>query len=462
MHQFLPRKVGLEIVRGCNFTCRMCPVPLVMPNKAFHFMALDLIEKLCAEACESDHVKEFRLFNFGEPMAHPDFVQIIDIVDSYFTGRPTYVDVLTNGSLLHGPKAEAIARSTSLTALTVSFDGDGRKEVFEALRGPHYEKVINNMRDFADLVKHTDSKIVLKVNSIIPVNAMGDSSSLYSVPDYDKAVETLSALVEPIGYKVQPRTMHDYSGEYDLGIRGDIQHKPRGACATIETDQLYISSDGIAIPCCTSMNKTLNIGDANDMTLVEIMNSPAMNNLRHTLRIDRRHEIEGCKNCKVSVGGTHISRDRTSRFWLERNKKHPITDEAEKLAIFGEIELDHIAPSPKATEDAILRASASAGGAIIGYIDAVQHRNGSLVISGWAGDTVIGAPLSAFVPIIDGKEHTISSLRIVDRPGVAEHVGNKLFLKSGFELIVAGVTKAPQTFSIRVFNPRGISQEFRQ
>lgn len=364
--------------------------------------------------------------------------------------------------MLHGPKAETIARSTSLTALTVSFDGDGRREVFEALRGPHYEKVIINMRDFADLVKHTGSKIVLKVNSIIPVNAMGDSSSPYSVPDYDKAVETLSALVEPIGYKVQPRTMHDYSGEYDLGIRGDIQHKPRGACATIETDQLYISSDGIAIPCCTSMNKTLNIGDANDMTLVEIMNSPAMNNLRHTLRIDRRHEIEGCKNCKVSVGGTHISRDRTSRFWLERNKKHPITDEAEKLAIFGEIELDHIAPSPKATEDAILRASASAGGAIIGYIDAVQHRNGSLVISGWAGDTVIGAPLSAFVPIIDGKEHIISSLRIVDRPGVAEHVGNKLFLKSGFELIVAGVTKAPQTFSIRVFNPRGISQEFRQ
>lgn len=38
--RFKPYQVGIELVKGCNFTCQMCPVPLYCEESAWEFMSL--------------------------------------------------------------------------------------------------------------------------------------------------------------------------------------------------------------------------------------------------------------------------------------------------------------------------------------------------------------------------------------------------------------------------------------
>ncbi len=73
----LPRQIGIELVRGFNFSCQMCPVTTNAPRETdhFQFIELGLLEKLLprqprsAQILTADSVQQ-------QPIAAPEGSEI--------------------------------------------------------------------------------------------------------------------------------------------------------------------------------------------------------------------------------------------------------------------------------------------------------------------------------------------------------------------------------------------------
>ena len=64
MNQYKPQEIGIELVKGCNFSCQMCPVPLYREDQAWQFMPLELVEKIVSEIEANDSVKSHLVGSF--------------------------------------------------------------------------------------------------------------------------------------------------------------------------------------------------------------------------------------------------------------------------------------------------------------------------------------------------------------------------------------------------------------
>jgi MoaA/NifB/PqqE/SkfB family radical SAM enzyme len=100
------KTLGIEIVRGCNFRCRMYPVTAA--DSDFQFMDLKLLKLIVGKAKEAGSIDTVFFFNFGEPLAHPQFRNCLEIAYNSQAFRNTPVILHTNASLLMGDKAEAL------------------------------------------------------------------------------------------------------------------------------------------------------------------------------------------------------------------------------------------------------------------------------------------------------------------------------------------------------------------
>src|ERR1044072_1011078 len=127
------QSAGIELVRGCNFACPMCPVTsyeALEPHK-FQFIDLDLLRHFAEELDRHPSVRTVWFFHFGEPLAHPRYEECLSILHGSEVARNANVIQHTNGSLLHGARADAILDIPIIKNLVISFDGFGDRVSFE-------------------------------------------------------------------------------------------------------------------------------------------------------------------------------------------------------------------------------------------------------------------------------------------------------------------------------------------
>lgn len=433
---FRPTLIGIELVRGCNFECRMCPVPVLMPEKKFTFMPRDLVEECVAQIKSIQSVRHVYVFNFGEPMAHPDFVELIEYLDRELTplrkSRGLVVEMFTNGSLLRGPKADVLLRTNLLTSLILSFDGFGDKASFEKMRGPFYDKVIENVNEFGRRARSERPDLILRTNSIVPTSDEIGGSPAKSMTE---AKQELSEVFRQSGFEVHTRTLHDYAGDIDLSIKGSSAPAVRGSCHNVESDQVFVSANGKVLPCCSQMNEGLSVGDVRESNLIDIYNGPVMNDLRHMLRTNRRSEVKFCKDCKNGFYEGEFKQN----FWLERHQSHPITDASERAAIFEGIdpdrdadELSKLSIKLREAEPTVLAADRRSG-SIIGYVDLLEDEGGSVHVEGWAASLENRSPVDGIFGLTQAGELVKPmSVSARMRSGVGAAIGHPHLTRLGF------------------------------
>lgn len=329
--RFRTRTVGIELVRGCNFACRMCPVTADRRpgGSRPRFMSLDLVRRIADELEANPSVQTIWLFNFGEPLLHPGFEEILTLLHNSAVARNAFVILHTNASRLAGGKAEALLSVPLVKKLVFSFDGHDRAS-YEALRGPHYDAVLENIARFAAAARQRRPGLILATCTILP--RPGEVPALPSI-EADRAIAELKAVFDPLGVQVETRTMHDYSGNERLEVAGRRKAEVFGGCALVEDDALYITVDGRAQPCCAVYDPEFNVGVVGLRGLDELINGPELARIRHLLRLDRRHELDFCRNCALSLGG-YLTAEQLRAFWDERRRQDLLTDvdEAAHLA----------------------------------------------------------------------------------------------------------------------------------
>jgi len=144
-----PRMVIAGLSFACNAKCIHCiysEFPETKAMTAGQKLFMDMaVFKIVADECSRHPWNLLRLVGFGEPMMHPQFIEMV----AYAKNAGCNVGVITNGSLLDEKMAEMLLQ-TNIDAIDVSVDAFS-KETYELIRkGLSFEQLVQNVRILVD------------------------------------------------------------------------------------------------------------------------------------------------------------------------------------------------------------------------------------------------------------------------------------------------------------------------
>jgi radical SAM protein with 4Fe4S-binding SPASM domain len=255
-------------------------------------MDLGLFKKIVDE-CSRNGCFSVRLSWRGEPLVHPEFLEMIRYVKA---SRIREVNFLTNALCLDERMSEGLIRA-GVDWVTVSFDGIG--EVYEKIRKPAiYTEAIERLKTFQAIKKRLGlEKPVLKVQSIW--TAIKDNPKAYD--------DALS----PIADKVSVIANKDYHGD------GKIDHDPGYVCPTV-WQRLVVTCNGDVVQCICDAYEDNVVGNAREQSIREIWHGSGMKRVRDLMVLRDRLQLKPCTKCfegvryvkeKVALGDRKVTVD---------------------------------------------------------------------------------------------------------------------------------------------------------
>lgn len=271
-------KIGFDIVHGCQLRCVGCPNSTLTPSIKLIPIA-DF--RLCLGNIDVEHVKLFRLFNFGEPTFHPELPKLVEMVrDQAWTIG--CVEISTNGQYHPWDRIEAVFRTRALDRLIVSCDGDGTPEDYERLRPPSkWAKLLEFLKKARELQDKFSPMTRLVTRTIC------------EDPDTQ---QRWKELLKPLGWTPEfrewlllPQSLKNLSGRE--GKKGN------GLCSFMTSPRLYVDYDGTVVPCCMHP-KAFELGNLKNQKYSEIAQGKAKADKGHEL-LTEREKMPICSGCEL-------------------------------------------------------------------------------------------------------------------------------------------------------------------
>jgi len=278
-----------DVVGGCQLRCVGCPNSTLLPK-------VKRIEPEVFEHClgnvDVNHVHTLRLFNFGEPLLHPRFSEILKIVARQ-RWAAEHVEISTNAQFVYWDDFEAALRTGVLTKLVVSCDGDGSPEEYERLRPPSkWDKLIEFLERTSELRDRHCPQLELATRSIVQTW---------------EDMEAWRGIVEPRGWnaefrtwKALPEAAENMTGRAIQGARGictfvapseRFSHKYYG-----QLNQLYVDWDGTVVPCCVHPRAGV-FGSLQSQTFSDILAGAQRDAFLERMS-DQRQDMAICGECE--------------------------------------------------------------------------------------------------------------------------------------------------------------------
>jgi radical SAM protein with 4Fe4S-binding SPASM domain len=296
----LPVEYIVETTAKCNLYCPMCPRESHPQPKAD--MEEDIFERLVTQAGRT--AEHMMLIGLGEPLLDP---RIFDRIE--FCHQHSISTLLsTNGTLLDEKAATRILDSP-LEQITFSFDG-ARKETFEFYRkGANFERVRENFSRFARLKHERRSPLQIVVQM---VRMEGNASEVSEFLAFWRAMPG----VDQVRVKAdETNLLRPEAGHSAADWKYPCHYLWRGA--------VYVRHNGDIHPCCQSyMLDGAPIGNLASQGLIEIWDSPAMQEMRRLHATGRGGDVDICSRCCTTiphpalVAGSLLLHGRTVRRML--------------------------------------------------------------------------------------------------------------------------------------------------
>lgn len=134
-------RVYVEPTNACNLTCRTCVRNIW--QEAPGWMSRETFGRICAGLCAWEPRPTVFFGGFGEPLAHPDFIDMV--AAARLAGAQ--VELITNGILLEGKLAEEILRA-GVRTVWVSLDGVKEASYQDIRLGGYLGQVMGNLGEF--------------------------------------------------------------------------------------------------------------------------------------------------------------------------------------------------------------------------------------------------------------------------------------------------------------------------
>ncbi|RAW03486.1 radical SAM/SPASM domain-containing protein [Pseudochryseolinea flava] len=252
------KRVYLEISNICNVQCSFCPVV----EKDKKIMDLAEFETVLKDVAPLTEIVCLHLL--GEPLAHPKFSEILDICERY----NTQIDLTTNGILIKRYR-ERIIQSAAVRQVNFSIQAfkDNFPErdldpyllpIFEFTKSAHAsrpELYINyrlwnqqsNDADNEDVFQKIESNFDLQINRNV------ETGAIKSKRIWNKLYLHFDSRFEWPSFSLPHQGTHGR-------CHGTVNH-------------IGIHADGTVVPCCLDKNGAINLGNAKQQSLQDILNS---------------------------------------------------------------------------------------------------------------------------------------------------------------------------------------------
>lgn len=269
-----PRSVLMEPTNACNLRCIMCPAygEKVQRKRDIGFMSRNLWVKAIDEIGSWDANVNLDLHGAGEPLLHPDFLEMLAYAKSK---KDITVGFLSNATLLNREMASSII-DIGVDWICFSVDG-AEKHIFEHYRkGADFDLVEENIRYLLSIRKVD--------NPVISFNMVRHQEA-----DVMKFIDKWSGLVDVLNISI--KRPHVINGKSKLKLL-----KPCG----LLYQQLALSWTGKAGLCCEDFWLDHVTGQFPEESLHNIWHGHLLNNVRKKHETKRSDSVNLCRTCNAT------------------------------------------------------------------------------------------------------------------------------------------------------------------
>ncbi|WP_315114563.1 radical SAM protein [Clostridium intestinale] len=279
------KKIYIEITNVCNLSCSFCPETLRKPE----FIKIDAFSKIL------DDIKpygEYIYFHIkGEPLLHPELETLLDI--SFEKG--VKVNLTTNGTLITKVK-DILLNASSLRQINISlhsFDGNEKavnkeeyiNNVIEFSKEAREKKIITGLRLW-NLNENNNTNLKLNKNKEILEIIEREFNLQYKIED---------KISECRGIKISEYIYLNQDYEFNWPALTEDEDDGIGFCHGLR-NQIGILVDGTVVPCCLDGNGIIDLGNINNSSFSEIIESSRAKDITEGFS-NRRAVEELCRKC---------------------------------------------------------------------------------------------------------------------------------------------------------------------
>jgi tungsten cofactor oxidoreducase radical SAM maturase len=297
------QRAYIEVTSRCNLNCAMCVRQSWRDRQGR--MSADTFQAILKGLQAFPELKQVYFGGFGEPLLHPDLVNMVAQVHALGVG----VTITTNGLLLNRSRAEALFRA-GVDTLVVSLDSM-HVQAYRNTRGSNGRlRVLENIQGVHQLIR--DAGWRLPALGLEYVLTRSNQAELYQLPDLARQVGASFIIVTnllPHTRELAGEIVYDQDQPLRLGggwginragwIAWGTPRLPRmkwGAarqCRFVHESSIVIGWDGMVSPCYALMHSYLYyiygrrkevkryvLGSVNERSLAEIWTSEEDVNFR--------------------------------------------------------------------------------------------------------------------------------------------------------------------------------------
>ncbi|WP_167485784.1 radical SAM protein [Nocardia terpenica] len=299
----------------CNAKCKFCGV---WKYSRDGMLSTERWQEVFAELADFGlaHV----LFTGGEPMLYPDFLEIIEHVDSL--GARTAI--ITNGSLLDEGRVRRLAELQHLEQITVSLDSadPAVHDEVRKMRGL-FKRATTGMARLRAAAPH----VRLVVNTVVSASTASTVPDLLGLPVLPDLLR-----VFPVGLDmawldsldgIEENDWSNWAGEAKTEVLSadalaevrdhlrELTERAAAAGVTVELERLHhdgpftgecivpmghfvIQPDGDVYPCCHVQDEPNRIGRLSEQSVAEMLSGDAYRTCLHNLR---PVDLPACGRC---------------------------------------------------------------------------------------------------------------------------------------------------------------------
>ena len=245
------KKIYIEITNKCNLNCSFCPED----NREKKFISLKDFEQILINI--GDITDYIYLHVKGEPLFHPELEGILKLSRKY----NKQVNITTNGTILKS-KLNTILKN---------------KDIIRQINISLHSFKDNNLNDnYLVQVKESCEQLLEKTNIYISYRFWNISEKDNNIATYKKLIKLHNFDIEAdklINVESLKLTENLYLNKDSVFVWPSLENEyysAVGTCFGLRT-HVAILSNGVVVPCCLDQNGIIDLGNALEETLEDIL-----------------------------------------------------------------------------------------------------------------------------------------------------------------------------------------------
>lgn len=297
-----PYVLFLDPCGACNFKCSFCPCNNSdwMVEQRHEKMSMDLFHKILDDIeMFPDRIKVINLYGFGEPLLHPDYIEMAKEIKARKLCRE--LRCTTNGLLL-SPEMNKKLVDAGVDMVRISVEALTAKEYEEICSVKiDYKKFVDNIRNLYEVSRGTATKVSVKTLNVA-LKDQADADKFYDIyepiSDYSYIQNTTQAWAEFEAYVPE--------NNYDAKNLGDMMDKDK--ICSFPLTNMAIHSNGSVGVCPQDWKFATEYGNVKKDSLLDLWNSKKLYGIRCLHLKGMRSKMNYCKDCDVCVSNDDVRR----------------------------------------------------------------------------------------------------------------------------------------------------------